>query len=60
LHGIFASLSHLGFTHVFQEHNSLADALSKDALLLDENHFVLEELSAGGLISYKERILSDL
>jgi hypothetical protein len=38
---------HISFSHVYQELNTFADSLSKEALLLDINKLVIEEFSAG-------------
>jgi hypothetical protein len=58
LHTITAMIDR--FMHIPREHNTLADTLSKDALLLVENNFVLEEHFDGGLFSIKEDVLTDL
>jgi hypothetical protein len=50
LHSITTLFSQLSFTHIPREPNSVADALSKDALVLNENQFIIEEYS-GGLLS---------
>jgi hypothetical protein len=60
LQEISALFNIISFTHIRREFNSVADALSKDALLLSENYFVLEEFSEGGLISKREGNISDL
>jgi hypothetical protein len=60
LHEIVANFSQLFFIHVFRYQNSLADALSKDALSLEENHFVLEEFFVDKLVSHIDGLLSKL
>jgi hypothetical protein len=35
------------FTHIYREHNQVADKLSKEGLDLMENHFVLSEFHNG-------------
>jgi ribonuclease HI len=51
LQEISALFNIISFTHIRREFNSFAYALSKYSLLMSENHFVLEELYEGGLIS---------
>lgn len=55
-----ALFSSIRFIHIRREFNNAADALSKDALLLSKNRFVLEEFSGGDLFSRREENISDL
>jgi len=35
---------------MYIEHNSIANSLSKDALILNENHLILDEIFDGEII----------
>jgi len=60
LHELSAHFNNIGFTHIRRDFNNATDALSKDALLISENCFVLEEFYEGDLFSRREGNIFDL